>query len=86
MICKSNEQMINTLLRLKIGNDGTNKVASYQPDWKTRKANETTCVNLIKEIMNAANTNNQPQNKVASTAVTSKVGELADFIDLLKGL
>ena len=71
--------MIDTLLRLKTdNNDGdNNKIASYQQDWKTRKANETKCVSVINELMNA----NQTQNKVAS--VQSTKGELAEFQALL---
>ena len=37
MICKDNQRIIDTLLRLKVGNDN-NKIASYQhqyQDWKT---------------------------------------------------
>ena len=86
MICKDNQKMIDTLLRLKVdkGDNGTNnKIASYQyQDWKTRKANETKCVSAINELMNA----NQTQNKIASVTPTSKIGEVAEFQGLLKGL
>jgi hypothetical protein len=85
MICKDNQTMIDNLLRLKVDEDrdnGTNnKIASYQyQDWKTRKANEAKCVSVIKEIMNA----NQTQNKVASVQSTRKIGEVAEFQSLLK--
>ena len=93
MICKDNQTMIDNLLRLKVDeNNGTNnKIASYQhqdqypyqyQDWKTRKANETKCVNLIGEIMDTY----QDKNKIASVQPTTanKIGEVAEFQGLLK--
>jgi hypothetical protein len=80
MICKDNQKMIDALLRLKVGTNNKIPSSSYQqPDWKTRKDNESLCVNVINEIMDA----NQTQNKVASLQSTKKIGEVAEFQSLL---
>ena len=86
MICKDNQEMIDNLLRLKVDNDSdndNNKIASIMSeshDNRIKKDNETLCVSLINEIMDA----HRNQNKIASTQTAW--GELAEFQSLLKGL
>ena len=55
------------------GDNDNNKIASImsKPN-RNRKDNETLCVSLINEIMDAHKT----QNKIASVESTSKTGEL----------
>jgi hypothetical protein len=66
MICKDNQNMIDAILRLKVDNGTNNKIASYQQqDRKTRKANETKCINLIGAIMD----DYQDKNKIASVSI-----------------
>ena len=77
--------MIDALLRLKVDdNDGTNnKIASYQyQDWKTRKANETTCVNVINQLMK--DQHNEENNKIASVQPIRQIGEVAELQSYLK--
>ena len=86
MICKDNQELIDALLRLKVDEDGhngtNNKIASYQyQDWKTRKANETTCVNVINQLMK--DQHNEENNKIASVT-TQPIGEVQEFQSLLK--
>jgi hypothetical protein len=79
MICKDN-QIIDRLLGLKDSPDN-NKIASLmsKPN-RNRKDNETLCVSLINEIMDAHKT----QNKIGSVKSESKTGEVGDFQSLLK--
>ena len=58
------------------GDNDNNKIASLmsKPN-RNRKDNETLCVSLINEIMDAHKT----QNKIASVESTSKTGELVEF-------
>jgi hypothetical protein len=62
--------MIDNLLRLKVdGDNDNNKIASFmsKPNRnRNRKDNETLCVSLINEIMDAHKT----QNKIASVEST----------------
>ena len=73
MICKDNQSMIDALLRLK--NPTTkmvNRIGSYTDSVGTRPIR---CAKTISELMD---------NKVASTAVTPRVGEIAELQGLLK--
>ena len=77
MICKDNQTMIDTLLRLK--NPTTkmvNRFGSYTDSIATRPIQ---CAKTISELMD----HNNNQNKIASTN-TNKIGELAEFQALLK--
>jgi hypothetical protein len=87
MICKDNQELIDALLRLKVDEDGhngtNNKIASYQyQDWKTRKANETTCVNVINQLMK--DQHNEENNKIASVQPIRQIGEVAELQSYLK--
>jgi hypothetical protein len=74
MICKDNQNMIDTLLGLKDNSSSTiNRIGSYEDSKKT-----TQCVNIINELMD----NHKTQNKIASTQSTK--GELAEFQGLLR--
>ena len=77
MICKDNQRIIDTLLRLKDTSSSSrsttvNRIGSYQDSTITTMR----CGKSISELMDQGN-----NNKIAST---SKVGELADFQRLLK--
>ena len=63
------------------GDNDNNKIASLmsKPN-RNRKDNETLCVSLINEIMDAHKT----QNKIASVESTSKTGELVEFQSLIR--
>ena len=86
MLCKHTQQTIDVLLNLKVDSDdnySNNKIASLmsKPN-RNRKDNETLCVSVINEIMDAHKT----QNKIAS--VQSDTGEvtLAEFVKLLRSV
>ena len=81
MFWKQNQELIDRLLRLKDSSIDNNKIASLmsKPN-RNRKDNETLCVSLINEIMDAHKT----QNKIGSVKSESKTGELGDFQSLLK--
>jgi hypothetical protein len=77
MFCKQTQEIIDRLLRLKDSPD--NKIASLmsKPN-RNRKENETLCVSVINEIMDAHKT----KNKIASSQSAGR--ELAEFQSLLK--
>ena len=92
MICKDNQKMIDTVLRLK-SNDSdsnrSNKIASImaKPDYqRTKEENQELTISIIQEMVRKET--NRQQNKIASSAVTStkqkQVGEVAELQRLLK--
>ena len=84
MFCKQTQNTIDTLLRLGLyesSNDNKNKIASLmsKPN-RNRKDNETLCVSLINELMDA----HQNQNKIAVVESKNRMGEVAEFQSLLQ--
>jgi hypothetical protein len=85
MICKETEKIIDNLLRLKVDNAGdndNNKIASIMSkthDNRTKEEKETLCVHVLNQLLDK----NQ-NNKIAS--VHPRVGEVAEFQSLLRGL
>ena len=85
MFCKQTQNTIDTLLRLGLyesSNDNKNKIASLmsKPN-RNRKDNETLCVSLINELMDAQNQN---QNKIAAVESKNRMGEVAELKSMLK--
>ena len=84
MICKDNQSMIDTLLRLKTDNNDNNKIASIMSkshNDRTKEEKEDLCVHVLNQLMD------KKQNKLASvqqSTSTNKIGELAEFQSLLK--
>ena len=82
MICK--QSIVDTLLRFKIDDDDNkNKIASLmsKPN-RNRKDNETLCVSLINELMDA----HQNQNKIAAVESKNRTGEVAELRSYLPKL
>jgi hypothetical protein len=83
MICKQTQNTIDTLLRLKDSSDNNNKIASImsKPDsQRTKEEKEDLCVHVLNQLMD------KNKNKIASVTPTSKIGEVAEFQSLLRGL
>ena len=91
MICKQNQEIIDTLLRLGLKDssnlgDNYNKFASLMSqsyNKRSRKDNETLCVSLINELMDA----DRNENKIASAVESKKENrtrEVAELKSMLK--
>ena len=80
MICKDNQNMIDTLLSLKDTSSGSttiNRIGSYEDS-------TTQCMKIINEIMDQYKTKNKiASSQSTTTPTTIKMGEVAEFQRLL---
>ena len=87
MICK--QSIVDTLLRLKDSSNydnNNNRIASLMAkpqDSRTKEQKETLCAHVLNQLMDQYKQNN---NNIASTVTPTKIGEVAEFQSLLKGI